>query len=77
MEIAPKGIRINLVSSREDVFMVVKQIGVFKWPDPLRGDRSKRNQTKYCQYHKDVGHTIEECITLKETHSPRVPLGLH
>ena len=46
--------------------MVAEQTGVFKWPDLLRGDRSKRNQNKYCRYHKDIGHTTEECITLKD-----------
>ena len=39
-----------LVSSREDVFMAVEQIGVFKRPDTLRRDRFKRNQSKYCRY---------------------------
>ena len=56
----------DLVSSREDVFMAAEQTGVFKRPDLLRGDRSKRNQNKYCRCHKDIGHTIEECITLKD-----------
>ena len=39
---------------------------MFERPDPLHGDHSKRNQKKYYRYHKDVGHTIEECITLKD-----------
>ena len=46
--------------------MVAKQTEVFKRPDPLHGDLSKMNQNKYCRYHKDVGHTMEECITLKD-----------
>ena len=25
----------------------------------------KRNQNKYYRYHRDLGHTTEECITLK------------
>ena len=56
----------DLVSSREDVFIAVEQTGVFKWPNPLCGDCSKKNQNKYCRYHKDVGHTTKECITLKD-----------
>ena len=56
----------DLVSSREDVFMAAKQTGLFKRPDLLRRDRSKKNQNKYYRYHKDVGHTTEECITLKD-----------
>ena len=46
--------------------MEAEQTEVFKRPDPLHGDRLKRNQNKYCRYHKDVGHTIEECIMLKD-----------
>ena len=56
----------DLVSSCEEVFMTAKQTEVFKRPNPLHGDRSKRNQNKYCRYHKDVGHATEECITLKD-----------
>ena len=56
----------DLVSLWEDVFIAAEQTGVFKRPDPLRGDRTKRNQNKYCQYYKDVNHTTEECITLKD-----------
>ena len=46
--------------------MAAEQTGVFKRPDPLCGDCSKRNQNKYYRYHKDIGHTIEECIMLKD-----------
>ena len=33
----------DLVSSREDVFIAAEQTGVFKRPNPLHGDCSKRN----------------------------------
>ena len=56
----------NLTRSREEVFLATEQTSVYKRPDLLRGDRSKRNQNKYCRYHKDVVHTIEECIMLKD-----------
>ena len=46
--------------------MAVEQTRVFKRSDLVHGDRSKRNKKIYCRYHKDVGHTTEECITLKE-----------
>ena len=38
---------------------------MFKQSDPLSGDRFKRNQNKYCRFHKDIGHTTKECISLK------------
>ena len=46
--------------------MAAEQKRVFKRPNPLHGDHSKRNHNKYCRFHKDIGHTIEECITLKD-----------
>ena len=55
--------------------MVVEQTGIFKRLDSLRGDRSKRNQNKYCQFHKDIGHTTEECITLKDEIEKIIRLG--
>ena len=41
-------------------------MGVYKWPNTMQGDHSKRNENKYCRYYQDVGHTIEECIALKD-----------
>ena len=46
--------------------MVVEHTGVFKCLDLLCGDCSKRNQNKYCKFQKVIGHTTEECITLKD-----------
>ena len=47
----------DLVYSWKDVFLAAKQSGVFKQPDPLHGDHSKRNQNKFCRFHRDIGHT--------------------
>ena len=46
--------------------MAVEQTRVFKWPELLCRDRYKRNQNKYYRFHKDIGHTTEECLTLKD-----------
>ena len=56
----------ELTSSREEVFLASEQTCVFKRLDLLRGDRSKRNQSKYYQYHKDVSHATKECVMLKD-----------
>ena len=54
-----------LTRLREKVFLATEQRGVYKQLDQLRGNHFKRNQNKYCRYHKDVGHT-KECIMLKD-----------
>ncbi|KAM6569002.1 hypothetical protein CsatB_016987 [Cannabis sativa] len=32
----------------------------------MRNSRSKRDPNKYCKFHKDIGHTIDECRQLKD-----------
>ncbi|RVX01437.1 hypothetical protein CK203_017586 [Vitis vinifera] len=35
-----------------------------KWPIPLRTDPTKRDHSKKCVFHKEHGHTTEECRCL-------------
>ena len=37
----------------------------FRWPDPMQGDPSTRDQTKFCSYHREGGHKTEECRILR------------
>ena len=38
----------------------------FRWPNKMGGDPSRRNQNLYCTYHRDKGHTTEQCRVLKD-----------
>ncbi|XP_065622930.1 uncharacterized protein LOC112040197 [Quercus suber] len=52
---------------RELVHMVLEKIkneSYFKWPNKMLGDPERRNQDRYCQYHQDHGHAIEDCRNL-------------
>ena len=52
---------------REPIHQVLEKIkneSFFKWPNKMGGDPVKHNQSLRCQYHKDRGHTIEDCRTL-------------
>ena len=33
----------------------------FRWSFTLKGDPAQRDQTWYCEYHKEHGHTTDEC----------------
>lgn len=35
-------------------------------PKKPRPSDKPKDQTRYCQYHRDFGHTMDECISLKD-----------
>ena len=52
---------------RELVHQVLEKIkneSFFKWPNKMAGNPMRRNQSLYCQYHQDQGHTTEDCRNL-------------
>ena len=54
---------------KEPVHKIVDRIkneSFFRWPNKMGGDPSRRNQNLYCTYHKDKGHTTEQCQVLKD-----------
>ncbi|GMN33649.1 hypothetical protein TIFTF001_041936 [Ficus carica] len=55
-----------LVTTIEHVLNQVTGRGLFRDPPPLRVDRARRNQNKYCNFHKDVGHDTKDCIQLRD-----------
>ena len=55
-----------LVTTIEHVLTQVSGRGLLRDPPPLRMDRTRRNQSKYCHFHKDVGHDTKDCIQLRD-----------
>ena len=52
---------------REPVRQVLEKIKnkpFFKWPSKMIGDLTRRNQSLYCYYHQEHGHTTEDCRNL-------------
>ena len=39
---------------------------MFRKPDEIRGNRSWRDVRKNCAYHKDIGHNMVKCNTLRD-----------
>ena len=62
---------VQLVNSlfKEPVYQILEKIKndqFFKWPNRMGEDPSRRNQSLYCDYHRDRGHTTEDCRTLRD-----------
>ncbi|GMN37312.1 hypothetical protein TIFTF001_042608 [Ficus carica] len=55
-----------LVATVEHVLNQVSGRGLLRDPPPLRTDRARRNQNKYCNFHKDVGHETKDCLQLRD-----------
>ncbi|KAK3030053.1 hypothetical protein RJ639_038464 [Escallonia herrerae] len=50
-----------LNTTREHILHQIKGQDILKWPKPMRGPVEKRDTQLYCHFHKDHGHTTEEC----------------
>ncbi|XP_059451047.1 uncharacterized protein LOC132181835 [Corylus avellana] len=55
-----------LNTSMTEVLMEIKRDPTFRWPTKLKDPLSKRDHTKFCQYHNEVGHLTEECVSLDQ-----------
>ena len=54
---------------KELVYMILEHIKnepYFWWPGKIGGDPTRRNQSLYCTYHREKGHTTKQCHVLKD-----------
>lgn len=59
-------VHTKLNQPREQIFLANEKNVPFRRADPLRGPKNKRDLNKYCRYHRDRGHTTDECRQLKD-----------
>ncbi|GJZ14507.1 hypothetical protein Tco_0550184 [Tanacetum coccineum] len=52
-----------LTKTPKEIFALEK--GKFKAPPPMTTPVGKRNHTKFCEFHGEVGHNTDECMHLK------------
>ncbi|GJU95077.1 hypothetical protein Tco_1319833 [Tanacetum coccineum] len=53
-----------LIKNPKEIFALEK--GKFKAPPPMMTPIEKRNHTKFCEFHGEVGHKTDECMHLKK-----------
>ena len=45
--------------------MAIKGDLAFRWPPKMKSDPYKCDNNKFCEYHGDHGHSIEDCMVLR------------
>ena len=49
-----------------EVLREVQHENFLRWSSQMRTDPTKRDNTKYCEFHRDHGHRTDDCIQLKK-----------
>ena len=55
-----------LTASVLQVLREVQHERFLRWPSQMKSDPVRRDDTKYCEFHKDHGHRTDDCIHLKK-----------
>ncbi|KAM6563080.1 hypothetical protein CsatB_023078 [Cannabis sativa] len=56
----------ELNQTRENIYLVHEQKVAFDKSQPMKHARNKQDPNRYCKFHKDIGHTTDECCQLKD-----------
>ena len=54
-----------LTASVSQVLREVRNKQFLRWPTQMKSDPTTRDNTKYCEFHRDYGHRTDDCIQLK------------
>ena len=55
-----------LTASVSQVLREVWHEKFLRWPSQMKSDPAKRDNTKYCEFHRDHGHRTDDCIQLRK-----------
>ena len=54
-----------LTASISQVLREVRNEQFLRWPTEMKSDPVTRDNSKYCEFHRDYGHLTDDCIQLK------------
>ena len=52
--------------SIDQVLLQIQDDSALKWPGKLHSNPARRSKDLYYRFHRDYGHTTEDCYVLKE-----------
>ncbi|KAL0434623.1 UNVERIFIED_CONTAM: hypothetical protein Sradi_0170200 [Sesamum radiatum] len=50
---------------RAEILMAAEQQGIVQWPRKMKDNPKRLKSDRYCRFHKDRGHSTEDCYHLK------------
>ncbi|RWW45447.1 hypothetical protein BHE74_00048717, partial [Ensete ventricosum] len=56
---------IPLNSTRTEIFFQIWERGLLKAPNPMKSHPERRDKRRYCRFHREYRHDIEECHDLQ------------
>ena len=64
---SPRTVKFTpLIMPVDKILTQIKDDHYLKWPRPLHSSPNVCDKNKYCRFHKDHGHNMEDCRDLKE-----------
>ncbi|MQL69050.1 hypothetical protein Taro_001379 [Colocasia esculenta] len=55
-----------LTVAPKQILTEIRNEAYVRWPQRMRSDPRRRDQNKYCRFHRDHGHDTSECCQLKD-----------
>ena len=55
-----------LTASVSQVLREVRNKQFLRWPTQMKSDPATRDNTRYCEFHRDYRHRIDDCIQLRK-----------
>ena len=55
----------SLIAPLDHIYAVTDR-GLYRSPEPTKGDRARRDVKRNCAFHKDIGHNTNTCVALKD-----------
>lgn len=65
-EVCTGGVNVAFKKSIHKILERIQNEPYIHWLGKMGGDSSRRNQSPYYTYHREKGHTIEECRVFKD-----------
>ncbi|XP_075633811.1 uncharacterized protein LOC142606329 [Castanea sativa] len=61
-----ESLRSFITRFNREVLMQIKDDPLLRWQEKMKGDPNKCNKNKYCRFHRDYGHDMDECYDLHQ-----------